>query len=154
MSLFNVFKKKKIKKEKIEKSKEIKELPKKDKLETEIKGGSKKKISSGFSQARPSTLHSVVNGQAYKALESPHITEKATELAKENQYVFKVLKGTNKNEIKRAIKSLYKVDVQKVRIINIPPHRIKLGKIEGWKKGYKKAIIKIKEGQKIEVLPR
>ena len=92
--------------------------------------------------------------QAYKTLKNPHITEKATNLAKENQYVFKVLKGANKTEIKKAIKNLYKVDVQTVRIINIPPHKIRLGRIEGWKKGYKKAIIKIKEGQKIEILSR
>lgn len=87
-------------------------------------------------------------------LKSPHITEKATDLAKKNQYVFKIWPKTNKIEVKKAIEDLYKVDVLSVKIINIPRRKRKLGKISGWRKGYKKAIVKIKPGQKIEVLPR
>jgi len=41
-----------------------------------------------------------------------------------------------------------------IKIINVPKKRRRLGRISGWKKGYKKAIVKIKKGQKIEVLPR
>lgn len=89
-----------------------------------------------------------------KILKSPHITEKATELAKKNQYVFKVYPQANKNEIKKAIEELYNVDVLDVKIINIPKKRRRLGRISGWRKGYKKAIVKIKEGQKIEILPK
>jgi large subunit ribosomal protein L23 len=85
---------------------------------------------------------------------SPHITEKATKLAEKNQYVFRVEKGANKNEIKKEIENLYKVKVLDVKIINVPAKERRLGQISGWKKGFKKAIIKIKEGQKIEVLPR
>jgi len=44
--------------------------------------------------------------------------------------------------------------VMDVKIINVPAKERRLGRISGWKKGFKKAIIKIKEGQKIEVLPR
>lgn len=89
-----------------------------------------------------------------KILIAPHITEKATELAKENQYVFKVYPEANKTEIKKAIENLYGVDVLDVKIIKIPKKRRRLGRISGWRKGYKKAIVKIKEGQKIEVMPR
>ncbi|OGZ17769.1 MAG: 50S ribosomal protein L23 [Candidatus Nealsonbacteria bacterium RBG_13_36_15] len=92
--------------------------------------------------------------ETYNVLKTPHITEKATDLTKENKYIFKVFPRTNKKEIKRAIEGLYNVDVVSVRIINIPPKRRRLGRTLGWRKGYKKAIIKIKEGQKIEVLPR
>jgi len=87
-------------------------------------------------------------------LKAPHITEKATNLAEKNQYVFKVWGKANKNEIKKAIESLYKVKVMDVKIINVPAKRRRLGRISGWKKGFKKAIVKTKEGQKIEVLPR
>ena len=87
-------------------------------------------------------------------LRSPHITEKATDLVKKNQYVFKVVPKTNKTEIKRAIENLYGVDVLNVRVLNIPKKQRRLGRQTGWRKGYKKAIVKIKEGQKIEVLPR
>jgi len=92
--------------------------------------------------------------QAWRVLKSPHISEKSTDLAKSNQYIFKVFPKANKTEVKKAIESLYKVEVEKVRIIKIPKKRRRLGRIEGFKKGHKKAIVKIKEGQKIEILPR
>jgi len=91
---------------------------------------------------------------AYKILKTPHVAEKATDLVKKNQYVFKVYPKANKIEIKRAIEELYGVNVVSVKIINIPPKRRRLGKVKGWRAGYKKAIVRIKEGQKIEVLPR
>jgi len=92
--------------------------------------------------------------EAYKILKTPQVTEKATDLVKKNQYVFKVYSRTNKNEVKKAIESVYGVDVISVRVINVPAKRRRLGRQRGWRKGYKKAIVKIKEGQKIEVLPR
>jgi large subunit ribosomal protein L23 len=82
------------------------------------------------------------------------VTEKATDLVKKNQYVFKVWSGVNKTEIKKAIEDLYGVDVISVKIINVPRKRRRLGRIRGWRKGYKKAIVRIKEGQKIEVMPK
>ena len=92
--------------------------------------------------------------ETYKILKTPHVTEKAGDLIAKNQYIFKVLSRTDKNEIKKAIEWFYKVSVVSVKIINVLPKKRKLGKISGWTKGYKKAIIKIKKGQKIEVLPR
>ncbi|MDI6591664.1 MAG: 50S ribosomal protein L23 [Patescibacteria group bacterium] len=91
---------------------------------------------------------------AYRILKAPQITEKATALAGKNQYVFKVWPRANKTEIKKAIENLYGVDVVSVKIIKVPSKRRRLGRISGWRKGYKKAIVKIREGQKIEVLPR
>ncbi|MDD5145804.1 MAG: 50S ribosomal protein L23 [Candidatus Pacebacteria bacterium] len=87
-------------------------------------------------------------------LESPHITEKATDLSEKNQYVFKVFSKTNKKEIKNAVEEIYKVDVISVNIINIPDKKRRLGRTLGWKSGYKKAIVGIKAGQKIELMPR
>jgi len=91
---------------------------------------------------------------AYSVLKEPHITEKATFLEKENKYVFKVYPRSNKIEIKKAVEGLYGVSVSEVNIINVSPKKRRLGRTEGWKKGYKKAIVKLKEGQKIELLPR
>jgi len=92
---------------------------------------------------------------AWRYIVAPHITEKATLLAeKENQYVFKVAPDANKIEIKKAIEELYGVKVEKVRIVKVPKKKRRRGRIEGWRKGYKKAIVEIKEGQKIEILPR
>lgn len=93
-------------------------------------------------------------GEAYRILYTPHVTEKATDLVEKNQYVFKVQPRANKVEIKKAIEDLYGVEVISVKIIKVPRKRRRLGRITGWRKGYKKAIVRIKEGQKIEIMPR
>ncbi len=90
--------------------------------------------------------------QIYRILKSPHISEKSTDLIEKSQYVFKVFPNTNKTEIKKAVESYYGVDVLSVNLIKIPAKRRRLGKISGFRTGHKKAIIKIKKGQKIEIL--
>ncbi len=95
-----------------------------------------------------------VVGEAWRVLKTPHVTEKAADLAEKNQYVFKVWPRVNKTEIGKAIEDIYGVDVLSVRIIKVPRKQRRLGKIQGWRKGYKKAIVKIKEGQKIEIMPK
>lgn len=90
----------------------------------------------------------------YRILKSPRITEKAANLGDLNQYTFNVGVDANKTEIKKAIQNLYGVDVVALRIINVPrKQRRYKGKI-GWAEKGKKAMIKIKKGQKIEILPR
>lgn len=84
-------------------------------------------------------------------LKKPILTEKTRELAKQGQYVFEVEKSANKNDIKKAIEDFYGIEVLGVKILKIPPKQRMLGKSAGWKKGYKKAIVKIKKGQKIEI---
>ena len=95
-----------------------------------------------------------ISGQAYRVIKRPHVTEKATDLTSKNQYIFEVFQDSNKNQVKKAVEDIYGVDVMDVNIINIPRKRRRLGRTEGWRGGYKKAIVRIKEGQKIEVLPR
>lgn len=90
---------------------------------------------------------------AYKVLKSPHITEKSSQLAKENQYTFVVFPKANKKEIEKAISELYGVDVEKVRIVKKPSKQRRIGRQIGKKPGYKKAIVKIKPGQKIDIFP-
>jgi len=92
--------------------------------------------------------------ETYRLLKSPHVTEKGTDLAEKNQYVFQVWPQANKTQIKKAIESLYGVDVVSVRVVKTPAKKRRIGRISGWRPGFKKAIIRIKEGQKIEVLPR
>ena len=87
-------------------------------------------------------------------LVAPHVTEKATNLIDNNQYVFRVLQSANKTEVKKAVEDIYGVKVVNVKIIRIPGKEKRVGKNLGWKKGYKKAIVRIKKGQKIEVLPK
>lgn len=88
----------------------------------------------------------------YKIVKHPIITEKSTQLAQENKYVFCVDKYANKNQIKKAIEEIYNVKVEKVYIVHIPPKRRRYRFfIEGYKSGYKKAIVKLKEGEKIAI---
>ena len=137
MAIFKFLKKEKKKKEfSKEEKKEEKKLEKEEKKkEFPIKEERKTKI-------------------APLVLKAPHITEKATDLLKKNQYVFKVFPGASKGKIKRAIEEVYGVKVLKVRIVKTPKKRRRVGRTFGWKKGYKKAIVKIKEGQKIELMPK
>ena len=102
----------------------------------------------------PKARRGVKAGEAWRVLKTPHVTEKAADLAEKNQYVFKVWPRANKTGIGKAIEDIYGVDVLSVRIIKVPRKQRRLGKVQGWRKGYKKAIVKIKEGQKIEIMPK
>ena len=95
-----------------------------------------------------------ISVESYRILKGPHVTEKAGDLSEKQKYVFKVYKQANKTEIKKAVESVYKIEVVSVRIINVFKKKRRLGKIKGFRSGYKKAIVRIKKGQKIEVLPR
>lgn len=144
MSLFDFFKRKKEPKKETKKGKKVSAV----KTAKKIKEEQKPIIEPTLVPKKK------IPGSAYGILVAPHITEKATDLAEKNKYIFKVYKRTNKAEIKRAIENIYGVNVVKVNIVNIKSKERRLGRQVGWKKGYKKAIVKIREGQKIEVLPR
>lgn len=90
----------------------------------------------------------------FKNLKSAHITEKAGDLAEKNQYVFKIYPETNKAKVKKAVEEMFKVNVTSVKIVNVPSKKRRLGKISGWKKGHKKAVVMLEKGQKIDLLPR
>lgn len=91
---------------------------------------------------------------AYKILKEPHISEKATALTDQDKYVFKVYPQANKVETKKAIEDVYGVKVKDVNIINVHRKRKILRGVEGFKPGYKKAIVMLEEGEKIEITPR
>lgn len=93
-------------------------------------------------------------GLAWRILKKAHITEKATDLTAKNQYIFNVYPESNKNQIKKSVEDIYGVDVISVNVINIPAKKRRLGRSQGWKSGYKKAVVKIKAGQEIELMPR
>jgi len=81
---------------------------------------------------------------AARILKAPHITEKAINMGQDNKYVFKVSPEGNKSEV------LYGVNVVDVNIINIPKKKRRLGQNQGFKSGYKKAVVTLAEGEKIE----
>lgn len=93
-----------------------------------------------------------VKAFSYEIIKEPHISEKASILSESNQYVFKVNPRSNKQEIKKSIEGIYSVNVLSVNVIKIPPKKRRLGRTQGFRKKYQKAIVTIKEGQKIEIL--
>ncbi len=119
----------------------LKVFSKKEKGKIEAKPESKEK-------AAPKTASRVL-GQIIR----PHITEKATNLAAKNQYVFVVQPRAHKGGVARSIEKMYGVNVEQVRMVNVHAKEMLLGRTKGIKKGYKKAIVKVKEGQKIDILP-
>jgi len=84
----------------------------------------------------------------------PHVTEKATALAEHSEYVFVIAPYATKQEVQKSVKQIYGVDVERVRIVQVHSKKMRLGRIQGIKKGYKKAIVKLKHGQTLDILPR
>jgi large subunit ribosomal protein L23 len=84
-------------------------------------------------------------------LVKPLITEKNTMLGALNKYTFKVDPRANKTQIKDAVQSIFKVDVTKVNVITVPPKTRRVGRSVGKSSPWKKAIVTIAPGQRIEV---
>lgn len=87
----------------------------------------------------------------YKTIEKPIVTERAVNLSHQGRYVFKVFPKANKVEIKRAIEKLYGVKVTGVRIINVISKKRQVGRFQGLRPGFKKAVVSVEKGQTIEI---
>ena len=148
MALIDIFKKKTSSKKEDKKDKKVvKKIVKKEKAKK-----AEKKTKKPTPKKVVKSKKTISEGFAYRILKFPHITEKATILAENNQYVFVVYNNVNKIEIRKAVEALYDVKVISVQIIKMPKKKRRVGKVSGWRKGYKKAVVRIKEGQKIEDL--
>ncbi len=86
---------------------------------------------------------------AHKVLLENLISEKSTLLAARNKYLFKVHPKADKLQIKAAVEGYYGVRVVGVNTIKIHPKKRIHGRTVGWKKGFKKAIVTLREGDTI-----
>jgi len=91
-----------------------------------------------------------VNNHA-NTIKYPIITDKATRLLENNQYSFIVDRYSNKNNIKEAIEYLFKVKVIKINTCRLPRKKKRVGKYIGWKSQYKKAIVRLSDGDTINL---
>ena len=83
---------------------------------------------------------------------SPVVTEKSATIGQEeNQYAFYVDPKANKTEIKLAIEKIFNVKVLDIRTINVHPKKKRVGRYTGLTNKKKKAIVKLAEGQTIEL---
>ena len=81
----------------------------------------------------------------------PCVTEKSiesTEMA--NKVVFEVAIGANKIEIKKAVQELFGVTVLNVNTMRVPGKKVRMGRYQGTKPAWKKAIVTLREGDTIE----
>ena len=85
------------------------------------------------------------------AVQGLHITEKGTQLAGQNKYLFKVEPGANKIEIKRAVELKYSVTVLEVNTMTVRGKVKRLGRFSGKRADWKKAIVTLKAGDRIEL---
>lgn len=89
--------------------------------------------------------------EARDIIQAPIITEKSMSLKENfNKYTFKVAKGANKVQIKKAVEEIFNVKVLSVATINVLPKRKRVGQHVGYTAAYKKAICKLADGQKID----
>lgn len=84
----------------------------------------------------------------------PLITEKATLLSTQNKYLFLVKNEATASEIKKIVALEYKVKIDRVQCINTRPKKRRLGRSFGTIPGYRKAIVTLKKGEKLDVLPQ
>ena len=87
----------------------------------------------------------------FDVLRAPKMSEKTLSLKEEaNQFAFEVDQRANKIQIKESIEKSFKVSVLKVRTMNVRGKKKRLGRYQGLKSSWKKAIVTLKEGDTCE----
>lgn len=86
-----------------------------------------------------------------KILLAPVVSEKSSMAADgSHQFTFKVATDATKPEISAAVEMLFDVKVEKVQTINVNGKRKRFGQIQGQRKDWKKAMVRLQEGQDID----
>ena len=84
-------------------------------------------------------------------LVAPHVTEKtALAMQNNNQYAFRVRRDANKTEVKKAVELMFDVKVSSVQVVNEPGKARRFGKTNGRTQDWKKAYVRLAEGQAID----
>jgi len=88
----------------------------------------------------------------YEIIERPLVTEKSIVGAERGKYTFRVSRDANKIEIAKAVEQIFKVKVDAVNTITVKGKKKRLGRYpEGKTPDWKKAIVTLKPGDKIEI---
>jgi len=87
----------------------------------------------------------------YDVLRRPLVTEKSTVLAERNKYCFEVARDANKTQIKEAVEKAFKVKVVSVNVMTVPGKMRRAGRQRGMTSPWKKALVTVEEGNKIEL---
>ncbi len=87
----------------------------------------------------------------YEVLRRPLITEKNTLLQAQGRYAFEVAAKANKQQIKQAVETAFKVGVTAVNTMTVPGKQRRVGRRQVLTSPWKKAIVTLKPGDKIEL---
>ena len=87
----------------------------------------------------------------YDVLRRPLVTEKSTVLAERGKYCFEVASDANKTQIKEAVEKAFKVNVVSVNVMTVPGKMRRAGRQRGMTSPWKKALVTLEEGNKIEL---
>ncbi|MGQ9707789.1 MAG: 50S ribosomal protein L23 [bacterium] len=82
------------------------------------------------------------------------VTEKSERLKGVNSYTLRVRSDANKFQIRNAVERIFKVRVTEVRVMNFKGKERKMGMFSGYRPDWKKAVVRLKKGEKIEALER
>ncbi len=96
-------------------------------------------------------MNTVSSEKVYEIIRSPLVSEKATFISQFNYYVFKVSPNSKKSEIKEAIEKIFNVKVKSVNTLNQKGKKKKFKNIVGTRANTKKAFVKLKEGDTIDM---
>ncbi len=92
-----------------------------------------------------------VKARLYDVIKRPVITEKSTMASEQDKVVFLVCDKATKLDIREAVEALFKVKVVKVNTLNTEGHLRTFKGIQGKRPDYKKAIVTLEKGQKIDI---
>jgi large subunit ribosomal protein L23 len=101
--------------------------------------------------AAPAKRPVISKERMYQTILSPLITEKATALSEQNQVVFKVQIDATKPEIKAAVEGLFNVKVLAVNTMVVKGKTKRFRGREGQRSDWKKAMVRLAEGQSIDL---
>ena len=89
--------------------------------------------------------------EARQILISPVVSEKSYSLIEDNKYSFRVHDKAHKTQVRQAVEELFDVKVEAVNIIKVRPKPKRRGFTRGRKPGWKKAIVQLRAGDRIEI---
>ena len=139
MALFDFLKKKEKKEKEAQKSPEVSAVAEREQ---------KYAHEDGVEHA-PEKSRVEISGAA--VLVAPHVTERARDLSTIGQYTFRVASGATKQQIADAVRRTYGVHVERVHILAGQEKPRRRGLTWGTKKGYKKAVVALRNGEAIDI---
>ena len=88
---------------------------------------------------------------AREVLIAPVVSEKSYSLIEDNKYSFRVHEKAHKTQIRQAVEELFDVKVEAVNIVKVPSKPKRRGFSKGKKPGWKKAVVRLRAGDRIEI---